>query len=395
MAVCTSTVWVVCILIRRNTIEDEVGVWDAIPVLGICFAVMSFFPDYSLRSAFRTKVQLEALQKAAKSRSGHMAESAMSIMLPTFVTERIIALAKEASQDPAARSSGHSEAASVFSSSIGGAAEVDFNNVSATWEYNHCVIMFIKFHSDDADFTPHKIHMGVQAVEEIAKRFGVKKVKTIGSTVMLVGGIDDPRTRQEHMFGMVDAAIMVRAVFQAMKVANLEYRIGIHSGPCFGAVIGGNGAIFDLFGDTVNTASRMMSTSQPGSIQLSPSANSLLLPGVYDVRCRAGVPIKGKGNLDLFTVNADVLPEQLTTFENFFTGNGKTPLPQLKSSVDRAMWSTARSDGPLSAFQRHTVVSPNTASHSTIMPQDEPSPDSVMKFDNGAAGVDGDTESGY
>eukprot|EP00656_Telonema_subtile_P015468 TRINITY_DN18109_c0_g1_i1.p1 TRINITY_DN18109_c0_g1~~TRINITY_DN18109_c0_g1_i1.p1 ORF type:complete len:125 (-),score=2.48 TRINITY_DN18109_c0_g1_i1:46-420(-) len=73
MAICTSTVWVLCIVIRRNTIMDEIGVWDAVPLVGICLAVMSFSPDYSLRSAFRTEVQLEALKRIAKSKSGHMA----------------------------------------------------------------------------------------------------------------------------------------------------------------------------------------------------------------------------------------------------------------------------------------------------------------------------------
>ena len=188
---------------------------------------------------------------------------------------------------------------------------------------------------------------------------------------------------------MVDAAIMVRGVvFQAMKVANLEYRIGIHSGPCFGAVIGGNGAIFDLFGDTVNTASRMMSTSQPGSIQLSPSANSLLLPGVYDVRCRAGVPIKGKGNLDLFTIEADVLPEQLTAFEDFFTG--KTPFHRLSSS-QRRLWTSTRSEGPLTAFRRPTTDSNTTTTQSTTIPQFEPSRDAATILEGGGDYIEGDS----
>eukprot|EP00658_Telonema_sp_P-2_P030169 TRINITY_DN22840_c0_g2_i1.p1 TRINITY_DN22840_c0_g2~~TRINITY_DN22840_c0_g2_i1.p1 ORF type:complete len:192 (+),score=31.11 TRINITY_DN22840_c0_g2_i1:2-577(+) len=178
---------------------------------------------------------------------------------------------------------------------------------------------------------------------------------------------------------MVDAAIMVRGVvFQAMKVANLEYHVGIHSGPCFGAVIGGNGAIFDLFGDTVNTASRMMSTSQPGSIQLSPSANTLLLPGVYDVRCRPDVHIKGKGHLDLFTIEAEVQPEQLTTFENFF--NGKASLPHYNSSSDRRIWSTTRSDCPITV-QLHTTASTTTTTHSTPRQNGEPTRDYGMRLD--------------
>eukprot|EP00657_Telonema_sp_P-1_P009647 TRINITY_DN3885_c0_g1_i1.p1 TRINITY_DN3885_c0_g1~~TRINITY_DN3885_c0_g1_i1.p1 ORF type:complete len:102 (-),score=45.20 TRINITY_DN3885_c0_g1_i1:89-394(-) len=89
--------------------------------------------------------------------------------------------------------------------------------------------MFAEFHSDDPQFTPDAINMTVQAIEEIVKKFAVMKVKTIGSTIMLVAGIDDHRTRQEQVSGMVDAAIMIRAcVFQDMNVDGLSYKIGVH-----------------------------------------------------------------------------------------------------------------------------------------------------------------------
>jgi class 3 adenylate cyclase len=184
-------------------------------------------------------------------------------MLPVFVTEKIVALTIDQANE---------------------LEDIDFNGVAATWEYSHAVVMFAKFHSNDPAFTPEAIDMTVQAVEQITRRFKVMKVKTIGSTIMLVAGIDDPRTRQEQLTGIVDAAIMIRAcVFQQMNVPNLVHRIGVHCGPCFGAVIGGNGAIFDLFGDTVNTASRMMSSATAGAIQLSEQAHALLHPRLRDV----------------------------------------------------------------------------------------------------------------
>ena len=170
------------------------------------------------------------------------------------------------------------------------------------------VLMFAKFHSDDEAFTPQVINETVQAIEQIMKQFDVMKVKTIGSNVMAVCGIDDPRTRQEQLTAVVDAAIMIRAcVFQQMNVPNLVHRIGIHCGPCFGAVIGGNGAIFDLFGDTVNTASRMMSNAANGGIQMSAASNGLLLPRLQTaVESRPPVAMKGKGLMQVYAVKEGV-----------------------------------------------------------------------------------------
>jgi len=280
----------VAMAIRMNTVRDGVAMLDPLPFCGFVFVVMSFFPEYSIRTAFRTKMHLQRLQVDAKSKGAKMATSAMSIMLPTFVTEKIIALAQE----------GQSEDS--------GLGDIDFNSVAATWEYPHVVLMFAQFHSDDPQFTPDAINMTVQAVEEIVSKFAVMKVKTIGTTIMLVAGIDDHRTREEQVSGMLDAAIMIRAcVFHEMNVENLSYKLGVHCGPCFGAVIGGNGAVFDLFGDTVNTASRMCSTASAGSIQLSAIVKSLVLPRLGDVAIRCPpVTVKGKGVMEVFSLSEDI-----------------------------------------------------------------------------------------
>ena len=93
--------------------------------------------------------------------------------------------------------------------------------------------MFAEFSSPRSQsLTPQAINKIVMDVETIAKRLDVMKVKTIGSTIMAVCGIDDPRSRQEQLTSVVDAAIMIRAcVFQQMNVPNLVHRIGIHCGP--------------------------------------------------------------------------------------------------------------------------------------------------------------------
>eukprot|EP00658_Telonema_sp_P-2_P037396 TRINITY_DN26903_c0_g1_i1.p1 TRINITY_DN26903_c0_g1~~TRINITY_DN26903_c0_g1_i1.p1 ORF type:complete len:184 (-),score=29.21 TRINITY_DN26903_c0_g1_i1:16-567(-) len=121
-------------------------------------------------------------------------------------------------------------------------------------------------HSSPSPLTPNVINLTIQAVEQVVQKFRVKKVKTIGSTIMLVAGVDDPRSREEQVTGMVEAAVMIRSsIFQPMAtttmcttsssstlsppllstpsepsqqllIPNLSYRFGIHCGPCFGAV---------------------------------------------------------------------------------------------------------------------------------------------------------------
>ena len=168
-------VFTIGMVIRHYTYNDDVTPLDPLPVCGLFFVILSFFPDYSLRSAFRTEMQLRKLQKAAKSRGAAMATSALSIMLPTFVTEKIVQLAKEAKH--AANKGNMSDTATTTSGSSNEAIDIDFNGVAVTWEYNHAVLMFAKFHSDDEAFTPQVINMTVQAIEQIMKRFEVMKVK--------------------------------------------------------------------------------------------------------------------------------------------------------------------------------------------------------------------------
>lgn len=90
---------------------------------------------------------------------------------------------------------------------------------------------------------------------------------------------------------------------------DLTFSIGIHCGPCFGAVIGGNGAIFDFYGDTVNTASRMMTTSSNHHIQLSTPARCLLLPHIAEVaNTKEIVDVKGKGMMEVYRIAPEDTP---------------------------------------------------------------------------------------
>jgi class 3 adenylate cyclase len=113
--------------------------------------------------------------------------------------------------------------------------------------------------------------------DELTLRFGLEKVKTIGDAYMLVGGAPDPR--EDHAEAVAEMALAMLAVLaQFNKEANkdLRMRIGMHTGPVVAGVIGSQKYAYDLWGSTVNTASRMESSGIPGRIHVSEATYSRL-----------------------------------------------------------------------------------------------------------------------
>jgi adenylate cyclase len=127
--------------------------------------------------------------------------------------------------------------------------------------------------------------------DDLADRHGVEKIRTIGDTYMAAAGIPVPRPDHAHAL----AAMALDMLAYAAKGA-WSFRIGINSGPAVAGVIGTRKFQYDLWGDTVNTASRMESHGEPGRIQISDATHNLI-EDRFSTTPRGQIEVKGKGTL--------------------------------------------------------------------------------------------------
>ena len=135
------------------------------------------------------------------------------------------------------------------------------------------------------------------AFDQLTKRHGLEKIKTIGDAYMVAGGLPEPRP--DHAQAVADMALAMRDEVAGRADPSgqpLQVRIGIDTGPVVAGVIGRDKFSYDLWGDTVNTASRMESLGVPGCIQVTARTYQRLGDG-YRFQRRGLVAVKGKGEM--------------------------------------------------------------------------------------------------
>jgi adenylate cyclase len=163
--------------------------------------------------------------------------------------------------------------------------------------------------ADVVDFTPWSERLPPAEVvgyldhlfshfDDLAERHGLEKIKTIGDCYMVAAGVPTPRP--DHARAL---ALMALDMLDAMRSDDavgslgLELRVGINSGPVVAGVIGRKRFLYDLWGDAVNTASRMESHGTPGRIQIT-RATYELLADEFDCDPRGTIEVKGKGRVE-------------------------------------------------------------------------------------------------
>ena len=142
--------------------------------------------------------------------------------------------------------------------------------------------------------------------DAIMEKHDVEKIKTIGDAYMAAGGLPHPDER--HVFNVIEAAFEIIKFIDAakhsgrMKNQTFDVRVGINTGPIVAGVVGTKKFAYDIWGDTVNVASRMETKSKPGKINVSESTYELLKDH-YECEYRGEIDVKNKGMMKMFFVN--------------------------------------------------------------------------------------------
>ncbi len=193
----------------------------------------------------------EALRKSQEglSREYQRAESLLLNILPASIAERLKAKKKIADN--------HAEVSVLFADIVG------FTE---------------RTRSVGAVTTLAMLNFFFKTADRLSERYGCEKIKTIGDCVMVVAGL--PLARSDHANALAHYALELRKAVKRERFAGepLRLRIGIHSGPIVAGVIGKRRFAYDLWGETVNLASRIQTSAEPDEIRISDATHQLLGP---------------------------------------------------------------------------------------------------------------------
>jgi histidine kinase len=144
-------------------------------------------------------------------------------------------------------------------------------------------------------------------IDDIVTKYGLEKIKTIGDSYMCAGGL--PEKNRTHV---IDASLTALEIQYTMEQAKelkkemglpfWELRLGIHTGPVIAGVVGKKKFAFDIWGDTVNTASRMESSGEPGKINISKEVYEQI-KDLFDCEYRGKLNAKNKGEIEMYFVH--------------------------------------------------------------------------------------------
>ncbi|MDX2432193.1 MAG: adenylate/guanylate cyclase domain-containing protein [Bacteroides sp.] len=180
----------------------------------------------------------------------------------------------------------------------------------AKWDkYERATVLF----SDIQGFTKIAEEMNPEALideldqfffhfDSVVEKYNIEKIKTIGDAYMAAGGI--PEKNSTNPVEVVLAALEMQAYMQELKSSKAkiwDLRIGVHTGPVIAGVVGHKKVSYDIWGDTVNTASRMESSGIPGKVNISAITYGMV-KDYFICEYRGKLPVKYKGNIDMYFV---------------------------------------------------------------------------------------------
>ena len=189
------------------------------------------------------------------------------------------------------------------------AEELKAHGESRPRRYEDVSILFTDFRNFTTTVSALPAERLVAELNEIFQEFdmilvkhGVEKIKTIGDSYMVASGL--PQVAPDRAIRCVAAALDMLSFMQQRNVTSAikwGMRAGIHSGPVVAGIVGKTKFAFDVFGDTVNIASRMESSSEPGRLNVSAYTYHLVRENFLG-EYRGKVEVKGKGDIDMYFI---------------------------------------------------------------------------------------------
>jgi class 3 adenylate cyclase len=197
------------------------------------------------------------------------------------------------------------------------ARELESNGYAKTRFYDQVTVLFTDFKgfsSIAGKLTPIELVAELNdyfmAFDEIMSKYNLEKIKTIGDAYMCAGGI--PTVNTTHPVDAVKAALAMQAYIENRQreknltgIAGWELRIGIHTGPVVAGVVGKKKYAYDIWGDTVNIASRMESNGEPGKVNIS-ATTYRLISEYYKCVYRGKISAKNIGEIDMYFVESEI-----------------------------------------------------------------------------------------